>query len=317
VIEVDQLLKYYGAIRAVGPVTASIPQGEVVGLVGLNGAGKTTTLRILAGDLLPTSGSLRVDGLDVVADADSLRQRIGYLPDVPPLYPEMTVQDFLTFVARLRRVTGKQVGSWVQDAMRLTALTERRAQRIGELSHGYRQRVGIAQAIVHRPSLVILDEPISGLDPVQIVEMRQLLRGLRGEHTVVVSSHILSEISETCDRLLVMRDGQVVASGTEPELLAVVTDNVTLTVKLQVQPGAASPVALLEGLSGVKSVESRACAEGLFDLELLASRDLRPEVASCLVAAGHGLLELGRRQRALEELFVELSRPAVSKDGAA
>ena len=217
-IEIRDLYKYYGDRRAVGPLSATIEKGEIVGLLGLNGAGKTTTLRILACDLLPTSGTVRVGGLDVVDVPHEVRRRIGYLPDTPPVYLEMTVDEYLTFAAKLRGVTGADVEKRVDEALELTEVGSERDRPIGALSHGYRQRVGIAQAIVHKPEFVVLDEPISGLDPVQIVEMRDLVRSLGGEHTVVVSSHILSEIHETCDRIFVIRYGQVVASGTEKAL---------------------------------------------------------------------------------------------------
>ena len=210
-IEVRELFKYYGDRRAVGPLSFAIAEGEIVGLLGLNGAGKTTALRVLACDLLPSSGTVRVDGIDVVDQPGDVRRRIGYLPDTPPLYAEMTVHEYLGFAARLRGVATGDVERLVRAAEQSTQLEAVADDLISSLSHGYRQRVGIAQAIVHEPRLLILDEPITGLDPLQIVEMRQLLRGLRGKHTIVLSSHILTEISETCDRLLVVRDGEIVA----------------------------------------------------------------------------------------------------------
>ena len=217
-IEINNLYKYYGDQKAVGPLSATIEKGQIVGLLGLNGAGKTTTLRVLACDLLPTSGTVKVGGIDVVERPDEVRKRIGYLPDTPPLYGEMTVREYLTYCARLHGVARADLEKRVSEAIELTEVVDQADQIISSLSHGFRQRVGIAQAIVHRPELVVLDEPISGLDPVQIVEMRELVRSLRGEHTVIVSSHILHEISETCDLILVIRDGQIVASGTEAEL---------------------------------------------------------------------------------------------------
>jgi ABC-2 type transport system ATP-binding protein len=233
VIEINDLTKYYGERKAVGPLSFSIADGEIVGLLGLNGAGKTTTLRVLACDLLPSSGAVRVDGLDVVDQPNDVRARIGYLPDVPPLYGEMTVRDFLTFAARLRGMNADDAAARVPEVMEATYTDGVADDVISSLSHGFKQRVGIAQAIVHRPKLLVLDEPISGLDPVQIVEMREMLRGLKGEHTILLSSHILSEISETCDRILVIRDGQIAASGTENELFANLqsTFRIELTVR--------------------------------------------------------------------------------------
>src|SRR5690606_37830335 len=194
--------------------------GEIVGLLGLNGAGKTTTLRVLACDLLPSAGTVRVGGVDVVAEPHRVRQMIGYLSDVPPLYDEMSVGDYLTFAARLRQVRPQEVENAVQNASSATGLTEVLGKQFAALSHGYRQRVGIAQAIVHDPRLVVLDEPSSGLDPIQIKEMRSLVRSLGGKRTVLVSSHNLPEISEMCDRLLVIGNGQIVAAGTEAELVS-------------------------------------------------------------------------------------------------
>ncbi|HEY8073619.1 MAG TPA: ABC transporter ATP-binding protein [Labilithrix sp.] len=217
-IEVRDLFKYYGENRAVGPVSFSIEKGEIVGLLGLNGAGKTTALRVLACDLLPSSGSVLVDGIDVVDQPHEVRRRIGYLPDRPPLYDEMTVHEYLVFAARLRGLGRDEAEDRATVVAKATQLEDVRDDLIASLSHGFRQRVGIAQAVVHKPRLLILDEPISGLDPVQIVEMRQLLRSLRGEHTIVLSSHILTEISETCDRLLVIGEGRIVAAGREEEL---------------------------------------------------------------------------------------------------
>jgi ABC-2 type transport system ATP-binding protein len=218
VIEITDLHKYYGERRAIGPLSCSIAAGEVVGLLGLNGAGKTTTLRILACDLLPSSGSVTVDGIDVVERPHEVRSRIGYLPDTPPLYPEMTVRAYLHFAARLRGMSRADAERRVPEVEELTELGDVANDPIASLSHGFKQRVGIAQAIVHRPRLLVLDEPITGLDPVQIVEMRELLRSLKGDHTILLSSHILSEISETCDRILVIKDGQIAAAGTETEL---------------------------------------------------------------------------------------------------
>jgi ABC-type multidrug transport system ATPase subunit len=209
VIEIQELYKYYGDQRAIGPLTTNIERGEIIGLLGLNGAGKTTTLRILACDLLPTSGSVKVAGVDVVERPDEVKSKVGYLPDRPPLYEDLSVRDYLTFAARLRGVPADKTAKLVAEAVELTELGDVSKKIIGSLSHGYKQRVGIAQAIVHAPELVVLDEPISGLDPVQIVEMRELVKNLKGEHTVVLSSHILSEISETCDRILVINSGKI------------------------------------------------------------------------------------------------------------
>jgi ABC-2 type transport system ATP-binding protein len=313
VIEITDLYKYFGTRRAIGPFSATIDKGQIVGLLGLNGAGKTTTLRILACDLLATSGSVRVDGTDLNEGQDSVRERIGYLPDRPPLYDEMRVHEYLVFSARLRGLRGKELTERVGAVEELTTLAEYRDDVIAGLSHGFRQRVGIAQAIVHRPELVVMDEPIAGLDPAQIVEMRKLVRSLGQDHTVVVSSHILSEISETCDRILVIRDGCVVASGSERELTEQLLrgTRIHLTVR---KLGAADPggeaAAQLAAVPQVERTEPRPATEmgeGIATLRVVASGDVRPEVAQTLVSSGFELLELGRSARELESVFLELS----------
>jgi ABC-2 type transport system ATP-binding protein len=308
-IEVRDLYKYYGEHRAAGPLSFSIAKGEIVGLLGLNGAGKTTALRVLACDLLPSSGTVRVDGVDVVDQPHEVRRRIGYLPDTPPLYGEMTVHEYLVFAARLR-------GLSTPDADRRARVVEGTAQLegvrddlISTLSHGFRQRVGIAQAVVHGPQLLILDEPISGLDPVQIVEMRQLLRSLRGEHTIVLSSHILTEISETCDRLLVLGEGRIVAAGTEEELSRSLLGaaHVEVTVRTASEPQA---IELLAGVEGVRRVERGSPREpgpDVVTLRIEADKDVREAVCKALVGAGMGLLEMVRRKHELESVFLRLT----------
>src|SRR5262249_50635961 len=217
-IQVHGLTKYYGHHAAIRNIAFNIERGEVIGFLGLNGAGKTTTLKILGCVLLPTSGHVTIDGVDVVENPHEIRKRIGFLPDAPPLYEEMTVGGYLSFVAQLRGVSSQAARARVVAAEEQMALREADGEIIGSLSHGYRQRLGVAQALVHTPALLILDEPNSGLDPVQIVEMRSLIRNLRGAHTILISSHILSEISQTCDRLLIIQAGEIVAQGTEEEL---------------------------------------------------------------------------------------------------
>ncbi|HTA89587.1 MAG TPA: ABC transporter ATP-binding protein [Polyangiaceae bacterium] len=312
-IEIQELYKYYGDRRAIGPLSTSIAQGEVVGLLGLNGAGKTTTLRVLACDLLPTSGTVRVAGFDVVERPDDVRAKVGYLPDRPPLYEDMTVREYLGYAARLRNVPTNDVKRRVSDVFELTEIGNVGDQLIGSLSHGFRQRVGIAQSIVHGPELVVLDEPISGLDPVQIMEMRELVRGLRGAHTVVVSSHILTEISETCDRILVIDDGKIAWSGTEAELSATLKQGMRVSLTLRA-PGVSSQAAAekaratLTGLDGVREVEvlkPAEAGEGIASLRVAVTSDVRDAVCRRLVEAGLGILELSR-EKELESMFLEL-----------
>jgi len=315
VIEIQALTKFYGDRKAVGPLSFSIAKGEIVGLLGLNGAGKTTTLRVLACDLLPSSGSVRIDGLDVVDNPDEVRARVGYLPDHPPLYDEMTVQEYLIFAARLRGLSLEDAESRVSDVISATQLSGVRDDVISMLSHGYRQRVGIAQAVVHRPALVVLDEPIAGLDPVQIVEMRELVRNLRHEHTTIISSHILSEISETCDRILVIREGEIVASGTEAELSSRLLEGGRTVIT--VRGDAAQAKRLLTSVKGVSAVEPIDAAEPGADVatfQVDADRDIREDACRTLILGNIGVLEVSRSERELESIFLRLAKPDSAED---
>ena len=306
-IEVDKLSKYFGERAAIRDLSFAIAKGEVVGFLGLNGAGKTTTLRILGCLLLPTSGTVQVDGLEVTQNPYEIRGRIGFLPDLPPLYPEMTVGSYLAFAARLRQVPARETAARVAEAEEKTALRDMHGEVIGELSHGYRQRVGLAQAIVHKPALLILDEPSAGLDPAQIVEMRNLLHGLRGEHTVLISSHFLTEISQTCDRLLVIHNGELVGQGSEGELATAMgqgASNIEVEVRGQ-------PVGLAERMAELPSVSkarSRSTAENTTVFEIVASADVRGDVARLLVGAGCDLLRLERSESRLESIFMNLTQ---------
>jgi len=288
----------------------SIAKGEIVGLLGLNGAGKTTTLRILACDLLPSSGSVRIEGLDVVDSPDEVRAKVGYLPDHPPLYDEMTVDEYLMFAARLRGLGTDDARARVDTVLGSTQIRSVKDDVISTLSHGYRQRVGIAQAIVHKPRLLVLDEPIAGLDPVQIVEMRELVRSLRHDHTTIISSHILSEISETCDRIFVIRDGEIVASGTEAELSTLLLENAQITVTIR--GDASQSKRLLAGVKGIRNVTTRAAVElgdNIATLEIDAERDVREEVCRTLVLGSIGVVGLAKSERELETIFLRLAKP--------
>jgi ABC-2 type transport system ATP-binding protein len=315
VIEINELTKYYGERRAVGPLSVSIERGEVVGLLGLNGAGKTTTLRMLSSDLLPTSGTMTVDGIDLVEQPERVRPKIGYLPDRPPLYGEMSVREFLKFAGQLRGMK-KGIAKRVDEVIELTDLHDYTDEPINNLSHGFRQRVGIAQAIVHQPALLLLDEPISGLDPVQIVEMRNLIRSLRGEHTTVLSSHILSEISETCDRLLVIRDGEIVASGSEADLSAHITSVHMFEVTVRVHEAryrddpAAAAQRIAEDIQTVSTATLMPPDEpgdDIAKLRVSSTADVREDLVKALVAADMGVLRIDRGAKELESVFLELT----------
>ena len=309
-IVVDRVSKYYGSSAAVSELDFTIEKGECVGFLGLNGAGKSTTLRMLSCLLLPTSGRIRIGGHDVEEDPHAIRKLIGYLPDTPPLYPEMKVGEFLAYAGRLRRMSKADVVARLPEVLEVTGLSDVRDQPISTLSHGYRQRVGIGQAIIHRPALLILDEPIQGLDPVQIVEMRELIRSLRGEHTILLSSHILSEIERTCDRILMLHHGRIVAMGTEEELVGKMQGgsiSVSTGLTLEVRGDEATLRAAL-ALDGLEVDEVSEAGEGCLAVRLSLASDTREEVAAAIVGAGLGLLELRRASSALEDAFVRFSR---------
>jgi len=304
-IQVEQLSKYYGARAAIRNLSFRIESGEVVGFLGLNGAGKTTTLRILGGALLPTSGTVKLDGQDLATAPRTVRGRIGFLPETPPLYEEMTVGEYLAFVARLRGLPAERTAARVVESEERVGLRPLHDEPIATLSHGFRQRVGVAQALVHDPEVLLLDEPANGLDPVQNVEMRSLIRSLRGDHTVLVSSHILPEIAQTCDRLLVVRDGELVAQGSETEL----EERLGLGAGVELEmAGPAEAVAIaLRRLEGVRSVTLQTGSAGRTLLKIDADDALRPQISRAAVAAGAELYRLDVSTDRLESLFLRLT----------
>ena len=304
-IEVQSLSRYYGSRCAVDRVSFSISAREVVGFLGLNGAGKTTTLKVLAGLILPSGGEVSVDGVDMSESPTGVRARIGFLPEDPPLYTEMTVSDSLRFVGGLRGMTDTAIEARLPSVLARTNLDDVANRVIGELSHGYRKRVGIASAIIHSPKLVILDEPISGLDPVQIVEMRAVIRGLKDECTVLVSSHILSEISQTCDRILVLNQGRLVAQGTETELAG--RFHIGGSIDVSVRAEEAKVRSILEGTEGVKKVIVLGESDGIIDVRVSMATDIREALASALVNAGFGLRGISDAHDELEGIFLELT----------
>ena len=306
-IVAENLCKSYGGHLAIDSVSFRIDAGEIVGLLGLNGAGKSTILKILGSFLLPSSGRALVGGFSVDENPEAIRRLIGYLPDVPPLYDEMTVHSYLRYVAKLKNVQHGDVGHRVDFVMGKTNLNRVAKYQLGDLSHGFRQRVGIAQALVHNPKVIILDEPINGLDPVQIVEMRDLITSLRGQHTVVLSSHILSEITRTCDRVLVVDQGRLVAEGSEATLQAAMTQTMRLTCDLDRLPDGL--IASLQQVRGVAKVQ-RITGQGGERLLLDTDADVRAVVAKAVVDAGAGLLGLSRSEAGLEGVFMKLIKPA-------
>jgi ABC-2 type transport system ATP-binding protein len=304
-IRAQNVTKFYGAKRALGPVSFEIADGEAVGFLGLNGAGKTTALRIFACDLRPSEGTVLVGDTDAVSDPHEVRKKIGFLPENPPLYMDMVVSEFLHFAGRLRGMSGAEISRRMARVLEVTDLGHVRGDLIGTLSHGYRQRVGVAQAIIHEPKLLILDEPTRGLDPVQIVEMRSLLRNLKQDHTVLISSHILTEISETCDRILVLGKGEILASGSEAELSKTMTAVSRLEVAVRAR-GPKPPAELLAAVEGVTGVAKKGEEDGAELYDVNATTDVRAALARTLVEGGHDVLMLTRHERELENIFLKL-----------
>jgi len=318
-IQVQNLAKYYGSKRALGPVSFEIADDECVGFLGLNGAGKTTALRILACDLRPSAGNVQIAGVDALANPHEVRKHVGFLPETPPLYHEMAVRDYLEFAGRLRGMSTADVRKRVPEVEEATDLGPVRDQIIGTLSHGYRQRVGVAQAIVHNPKLLILDEPTRGLDPVQIVEMRNMIRELKKSHTILVSSHVLTEVSKTCDRLLVLGEGSIVGSGSEADLSADVIESkhIQIAVRPSGEPyrdaasatGSTAVAAVTECMrkvEGVSDVANTGSSSGALVFEVTASEDVRAQLNRALVEAGHDVIQLDRVERQLENIFLQL-----------
>lgn len=305
-IEAQGLTRYYGDFPALRDATFSIQRGEIVGFLGLNGAGKSTVLKILAGLLLPSAGSVTVDGVDASVQPDVLRQKIGFLPEEPPLYREMHVAEFLRWVGQLKGRSRSEVEQALPSVLERCELTDVANQVIGELSHGYKKRVGIAQAIIHRPDVVILDEPISGLDPKQIVEMRDLVRGLTESATVLISSHILSEIAVTCERVLVIHQGRLVMESSTSELGAKSSEGKRLRVAMR---GAKDEVvAALEASDVVIGVEVGAVEDGIVTADVELTGDHREALVAELVAAGIGIRSVTDSVSELERIFLEFTR---------
>jgi ABC-2 type transport system ATP-binding protein len=290
-------------------VTFSVAPGEAVALVGANGAGKTTALRILACDLRPSGGTISINGIDAVTDPHEVRKRIGFLPENPPLYTDMIVSDYLRFAGELRGMSKADVKRRLPEVLEITDIGEVAADPSSTLSHGFRQRVGVAQAIVHQPKFLILDEPTRGLDPMQIVEMRNLIHDLKQAHTVLISSHILTEISQTCDRLLVLGHGKIIGAGSEQDLATSESEirQVTVTVR---QPGGDDPRGqirtVLSAIDGVTKVAEPYEQGGGLLFALSTTKDCRADVSRAVVNAKFDLLKLDYARSELENTFIRL-----------
>jgi ABC-2 type transport system ATP-binding protein len=310
VIEVQHLTKRYGRVTAVDDVTFRVERGEILGFLGPNGAGKTTTMRILTGYMPASEGRATVAGFDVFDQPIEAKKRTGYLPETPPLYPDMTVREYLEFVARIKmdkRVTAAERRSRVSTVMERTRVADMGNRLCSKLSKGYRQRVGLAQAIIHNPEVLILDEPTAGLDPKQIIETRELIRSLAGDHTVILSTHILPEVAQTCQRVVIINKGRVVAVDSPDNLTSRLRG--TETMYVQVEGGGADAAHVLETVPGVTRVSLADQRNGTagYEVESVKGQDVRRELARTIVNRGWGLLELRPVRMSLEEIFLHLT----------
>src|SRR5580658_4227241 len=311
-IKVEGLTKRYARNVAVKNISFEVGKGEIVGFLGKNGAGKTTTMRVLTCFLPPTEGKASIDGFDVLDLAGEVKKRIGYLPETPPLYPEMEIATYLTFVSKLKGIPAGDIPKRVAEVCERTGLAAVSNTIIGKLSKGYRQRVGIAQAIIHNPPVLILDEPTSGLDPKQIIEIRDLLHELAGEHTIILSTHILSEVEHSCERVIIISGGKVVATDSVANLTNRMRGSEAVAVEIEAagpHPNATEAQQRLEQVQGVSRVVAKEPKDGRlrFEIESLQGRQIRADLARTVVNAGWNLSELSAVGLSLEEVFLQLT----------
>jgi ABC-2 type transport system ATP-binding protein len=311
-IKVESLSKRYARNIAVDDVSFEAQKGQIVGFLGPNGAGKTTTMRILTCFLPPTSGTANVAGFDVMQQPMEVKKRIGYLPETPPLYPDMEVGEYLAFVGRLKGIRSSELARRVADVSERCAVADVRDKLIHKLSKGYRQRVGLAQAIIHNPDVLILDEPTSGLDPKQITETRSLIKGLAGDHTIILSTHILPEVEQICEQVVIISKGKIVAKDSVDNLTNRLRGSESIAVGVEPRNGSIDPVAVqqrLEQVPGVSRVLARDGRENrlMFELESIQGRSIRGDVARSIVDSGWNLTELRPVAMSLEEVFLQLT----------
>ena len=313
-IKVEGLTKRYARHVAVKNISFEVGKGEIVGFLGKNGAGKTTTMRVLTCFLPPTAGKASVAGFDVVEHPLDVKKNIGYLPETPPVYPEMEVAEYLTFVARLKGLASADIPKRVDEVMQRTAIADRRNTLIGKLSKGFRQRVGLAQAIIHNPPVLILDEPTSGLDPEQQREARQLIASLSGDHTIILSTHILSEVEQSCSKVIIINAGEIVAVDTVEGLHKRRSGQEVVSLEVS---GAELAVVRqkIEEVRGVARVVAHSTSAGSVALEVegLESYQMRPDLARAVVQSGWNLLEMRNVAASLEEIFLELTKSEQTK----
>jgi ABC-2 type transport system ATP-binding protein len=311
-IKVEGLTKRYARTVAVDNISFEVEKGQIVGFLGPNGAGKTTTMRVLTCFLPPTAGTAQVAGFDVLEQPIEVKKRIGYLPETPPLYPDMEVGEYLIFVGKLKGITSADVPKRVDEVCDRCAITDVKSKLIGKLSKGYRQRVGLAQAILHNPDVLVLDEPTSGLDPKQIIETRELIRSLAGDHTIILSTHILSEVEHSCERVIIINQGKLVAQDTVANLTNRLRGSESVALEIQTSNGNLNHADVrqrLEQVAGVsrvvlKDTKDNHCA---FEVESLQGRSIRAELARAVVTSGWDLNELRPVGFSLEDIFLQLT----------
>jgi ABC-2 type transport system ATP-binding protein len=306
-IDVQNLTKYYGTKIALDKISFTVRKGEVLGFLGPNGAGKSTAMKIITCYLSPTEGTVKVDGLDVVNDSLQVRKRIGYLPETPPLYIDMTVKTYLEFAAKIKGVPSSKLRESVSSAVEKCGLTKYYKSYCNSLSKGYRQRVGIAQAMVHNPMILVLDEPTIGLDPIQIVEIRNLIKGFGGDHTVILSTHILPEVDMTCERVIIINNGVVVAEDTTKNLRARLPQKEEFVIEVRGDIGSLLPK--IEKIPGVTGIYPESGSDGLssYKIEADSATDVRPEVAKTVVGENLELLQLRDVSLSLEDIFIRVT----------
>ena len=311
-IKVQGLTKRYARTVAVDNISFEVEKGQIVGFLGPNGAGKTTTMRVLTCFLPPTMGTANVAGFDVLENPMEVKKRIGYLPESPPLYPEMEVIEYLTFVGKLKGIPSSDLSRRIDDVVGRCAIGDVRTRLIGKLSKGFRQRVGLAQAIIHNPPVLILDEPTSGLDPKQIIEIRELLKSLAGEHTIILSTHILSEVEHSCEHVIIIDRGKLVAIDSVSNLTNRLRGAEAVALEVEAAGGRPDPADVLqclEQVAGVSRVVMKDSKNGrlTFEIESLQGRHIRAELARAVVNAGWSLSELRAVGLSLEDIFLQLT----------
>lgn len=308
-IELKNITKYYGDFPAVTNISFKIEKGEIVGLLGPNGAGKSTTMKMITGFMPPTSGELSVGGNDIVSQSIEARRRIGYLPETVPLYTDMTVYSYIEYMGLLRGLNKKNIKSKVDNVIEICKLEDYRNSLISKLSKGFRQRVGISQAIIHEPEVLVLDEPTIGIDPNQVVETRQLIKNLSGEHTLILSSHILPEVSSICERVLIIHEGEIAASDTIENLSSLMSGKNKIEADIIGSPQAI--VTELEKINGVKSVQfsiNKSSNEfSTFSIESEINSDIRSEISKIIINNDWGLIRLQSMGMSLEDIFLQIT----------